>query len=106
MFRAMVGKRSGAVIQQLLHKMLVDLVRDEAKAMAARSDAGSMPTEAVVQPRRSVRIADVVGEREDADAGGGGEHSLAAACDSSGEGVAALSGHVARDGCTAPSFKG
>src|SRR5438034_10335151 len=28
-FRAMVGKRSGAVIQQLLHKMLVDLAREE-----------------------------------------------------------------------------
>ena len=27
-FRAMIGKRSGAVIQQLLQKMLVDLVRD------------------------------------------------------------------------------
>ena len=48
-FRAMVGNRSGAVIQQLLHKMLVDLVRDEVKAVAARSDAGSMPTEAIVQ---------------------------------------------------------
>ena len=48
-FRAMVGKRSGAVIQQLLHKMLVDLARDEVKAMTARSDTGSMPTEAVVQ---------------------------------------------------------
>jgi AcrR family transcriptional regulator len=48
-FQAMVGKRSGAVIQQLLHKMLVDLARDEVKAMASRSDTGSMPTEAIVQ---------------------------------------------------------
>jgi AcrR family transcriptional regulator len=48
-FQAMVGKRSGAVIQQLLHKMLVDLAREEVKALAARGDAGSMPTEAVVQ---------------------------------------------------------
>ena len=48
-FQAMMGKRSGAVIQQLLHKMLVDLARDEVKAMAARSDTGSIPTEAVVQ---------------------------------------------------------
>src|SRR5437870_6500910 len=29
LFRAMVGKRSGAVVQQLLQKMLVDLVREE-----------------------------------------------------------------------------
>jgi AcrR family transcriptional regulator len=48
-FQAMVGKRSGAVIQQLLHKMLVDLAREEVKALAARSDTSSMPTEAVVQ---------------------------------------------------------
>jgi AcrR family transcriptional regulator len=48
-FRAMAGKRSGAVIQQLLHKMLVDLVRDEAKTMTSRSDTSSVPMEAVVQ---------------------------------------------------------
>ena len=48
-FRAMVGKRSGAVIQQLLHKMLVDLVRDDVKAIASRSAAAAMPTEAMVQ---------------------------------------------------------
>lgn len=48
-FRAMLGKRSGAVIQHLLHKMLMDLMRDDVKAMAPRSEAGSMPTEAVVQ---------------------------------------------------------
>lgn len=48
-FRAMVGKRSGAVLQQLLHKMLVDLVRDEMKAIVSRGDTGSIPTEAVVQ---------------------------------------------------------
>jgi len=49
LFRSMVGKRSGAVVQRLLHKMLVDLVRDDLKAMASGSDAGSTPTEAVVQ---------------------------------------------------------
>ncbi len=48
-FQAMVGKRSGAVIQQLLHKMLVDLSRDEVKAIAARRGSDSAPTEAVVQ---------------------------------------------------------
>ena len=48
-FQAMVGKRSGAVIQQLLHKMLVDLARDEVKAIAARRASDTMPAEAVVQ---------------------------------------------------------
>ena len=47
-FQAMVGKRSGAVIQQLLHKMLVDLARDEVKAIARRGGE-AMPPEAVVQ---------------------------------------------------------
>lgn len=49
MFRSMVGKRSGAVVQRLVHKMLMDLVRDDLKAMAPGRDAGSTPTEAVVQ---------------------------------------------------------
>ncbi len=48
-FQAMVGKKSGAVVQQLLHKMLVDLAREEVKVLAARSDSGSLPIEAVVQ---------------------------------------------------------
>lgn len=46
-FRAMVGKRSGAAIQQLLHKMVVDLVREDVKAMAPGDRA--IPTEALVQ---------------------------------------------------------
>lgn len=49
LFRAMAGKQSGAVIQQVLHKMLVDLVRDDVKAVAASGEAGSIPTEALVQ---------------------------------------------------------
>jgi hypothetical protein len=48
-FQAMVGKHSGAVVQQILHKMLVELVRDDMKAMAARNDAGSLPAETTVQ---------------------------------------------------------
>jgi hypothetical protein len=48
-FRAMVGKHSGAVIQHLLHKLLVDLVRDDVKAMVLRDNASSVPTEALVQ---------------------------------------------------------
>lgn len=47
-FRAMVGKRSRAAIQQLLHKMVVDLVREDVKAVVPRGDA-AIPTEALVQ---------------------------------------------------------
>jgi AcrR family transcriptional regulator len=48
-FRAMVGKRSGAVIQQLLHKMLVDLAREEVKLLLAATDAEATPVEAMAQ---------------------------------------------------------
>ena len=49
-FRSMVGKRSGAIIQHLLHKMLVDLVRDDVKSVApAKAATGGMPLEAVAQ---------------------------------------------------------
>ncbi len=47
-FRAMVGKRSGAVVQQLLHKMLVDLVRDEVRQLEPPG-ANGMPVEAIAQ---------------------------------------------------------
>jgi len=45
----MMGGRSGAVIQQILYKMLVDLIRDDVKAEAPRGEAGSVPTEALAQ---------------------------------------------------------
>jgi AcrR family transcriptional regulator len=48
-FRAMVGKRSGAAVQRLLHKSLVDLIRDDVKATVARADNRSVPSEALVQ---------------------------------------------------------
>lgn len=48
LFRAMAGKQSGAVIQQVLHKMLVDLVRDDVKAVDAPGDS-SIPDEALIQ---------------------------------------------------------
>ena len=48
-FRAMVGKRSGAMVQQLLQKIVVDLVRDDLKAMVGRRDDRSAPAEALVQ---------------------------------------------------------
>jgi hypothetical protein len=37
------------VIQQLFHKMLVDLVREDIKALMPRAASNSTPTEAVVQ---------------------------------------------------------
>jgi AcrR family transcriptional regulator len=48
-FRAMVGKESGALVQHLLHKMIVDLVRDDLRAMLGRNDANLAPPDAVVQ---------------------------------------------------------
>jgi AcrR family transcriptional regulator len=48
-FRAMVGKRSGAVVQQLLHKMLVDLVRDEVRRMRPAGDSDATHVEAMAQ---------------------------------------------------------
>jgi AcrR family transcriptional regulator len=47
-FRAMVGKRSGAAVQRLMHKLLVDLVRDDVKGIVAR-DRSAVATEALVQ---------------------------------------------------------
>jgi AcrR family transcriptional regulator len=48
-FRSMVGKRSGAVIQHLFHKMLVDLVREDVKALLPQKAGGATPHEAIVQ---------------------------------------------------------
>jgi AcrR family transcriptional regulator len=48
-FRAMVGKRSGALVQQLLQKIIVDLVRDDLTAVVGRPSEKSATTEAVVQ---------------------------------------------------------
>lgn len=48
-FQAMMGKKSGAAIERLLHKLLVDLVRDDVKATIPRGDGSSVPTEALVQ---------------------------------------------------------
>jgi len=48
-FRAMVGKRSGAIVQQLLHKMLVDLVRDEVSVLRPRRGAEAVDAEAIAQ---------------------------------------------------------
>ncbi len=49
LFQVMIGKRSGAVVQSLVHKLLVDIVRDEVKTTSAASRADPARTEAVVQ---------------------------------------------------------
>jgi AcrR family transcriptional regulator len=48
-FRVMVGKRSGAAVQRLLHKLVVDLVRADVKEAVARSANDAVPSEALVQ---------------------------------------------------------
>jgi AcrR family transcriptional regulator len=48
-FRVMAGKRSGAAVQRLLHKLLVDLIRDDVKGAVARRDNRAVPPEALVQ---------------------------------------------------------
>jgi AcrR family transcriptional regulator len=40
-FRSMVGKRSGAVIQHLFHRMLVDLVREDVKDLVQQKAWGA-----------------------------------------------------------------
>jgi AcrR family transcriptional regulator len=47
-FRAMVGKRSGATVQRLLHKLLADLVRDDVKRTVAGGTNDAIPVEALV----------------------------------------------------------
>lgn len=49
LFRAMVGKHSGAVVQQYFRKMVVELVREDVRRAAPQTRRGSTPTEAVVQ---------------------------------------------------------
>jgi AcrR family transcriptional regulator len=48
-FLAMVGKRSGALVQRLLHNVLLDLVRNDLRATVSRGDQGSIPVEAQAQ---------------------------------------------------------
>jgi AcrR family transcriptional regulator len=67
-FRAMVGKKSGATVRRMLHKLLVDLVRDDVKGTVARTDSNAVPTESprAVHRQRPVRPAHVVDRRKDA----------------------------------------
>jgi AcrR family transcriptional regulator len=48
-FRVMVGKRSGAAVQRLLHKLLVDLIRVDVKGTVALKESNAVPAEALVQ---------------------------------------------------------
>jgi AcrR family transcriptional regulator len=49
LFRAMSGKRSGAAVQNVLHKLTIDLVRDDLKAMADRVESPRAVSDAVVE---------------------------------------------------------
>jgi AcrR family transcriptional regulator len=48
-FRAMIGKQSGTVVQRVLHKLLVELVREEVKAMTVRRETSALLADAVAQ---------------------------------------------------------
>jgi AcrR family transcriptional regulator len=48
-FQAMVGKHSGVVVQRLLHKLLVDLVRDDVKAASGQGAPSAVTVDAVAQ---------------------------------------------------------
>lgn len=49
LFQAMAGKRSGAVIQSVVHKLLLDLIRDDVKSILPRAEASSVPAEVLAQ---------------------------------------------------------
>ena len=48
-FAAMVGRRSGMVFQQHLHRMLADLVREDLETLTGRKRPPAMEAEAAVQ---------------------------------------------------------
>jgi hypothetical protein len=48
LFRMMVGRRSGAAVQRILHKLIGDLVRRDVEAVAERLPE-DVPREALVQ---------------------------------------------------------
>jgi hypothetical protein len=45
----MVGKRGGAVLQHVLRRLLVALVREDVQAMSTERGTGTVPPEAAVQ---------------------------------------------------------
>jgi hypothetical protein len=52
-FPAMVGNRGGAAIERVLRKLLVELVREDVRAVALRGRAGPVPLEAIRRPSPS-----------------------------------------------------
>lgn len=48
-FSAMVGRHGGALVQQHFQRMLVDLVREDVKAVAPKDPKALIPQEAIVQ---------------------------------------------------------
>ena len=48
-FDAMIGKQSGVVVQRLLHKLLVDLVRDDVKAACEPGATSAVTIHAATQ---------------------------------------------------------
>ena len=49
LFRAMVGKHSGAIVQRTMQKLLLDLIRDEVTQPASRGVEMSIPSQALAQ---------------------------------------------------------
>jgi hypothetical protein len=49
LFRTMAGKRSGATVQSVLRKLVIDLVRDDLKMMVELAGRHSVVTDAVVE---------------------------------------------------------
>lgn len=48
-FRAMVGKRSGAVVERVLHKLLIELLREDVTGAVGRPRRHDVQAEALVQ---------------------------------------------------------
>jgi AcrR family transcriptional regulator len=48
-FRAMVGKRSGAIVERLLHKLLIELLREDVTAAVGGTRSREVQAEALVQ---------------------------------------------------------
>jgi len=49
LFKAMVGKHSGAIVQRTMQKLLLDLIRDEVKQPGSRNAEATIPSEALAQ---------------------------------------------------------
>ena len=45
----MVGKRGGAIVERMLHKLVVDMVREDVREALPGAAQASVPSEALVQ---------------------------------------------------------